>query len=275
VGVDFRAYAAQPDEELSLLDGALLIAKDARPGLDANVVTSEIEKLAEPLARLELGSQPAAVQARALSDQLFVHEGFRGNTSNYYDPKNSFIDEVLTRRTGIPISLSVLYIEVARRVGVMASPVGFPGHFLVCVDDEEQRLLVDPFNAGRLLDESSLRAMLKRSGANVDYHADLITPTPVRQVVTRMLMNLRGIYVSRADHARLLVIFDRLIDLLPNPIEHIRDRGLLFGRLGAPAAALNDLQRYLELAPAASDAAVVRGWISHFDAATKRGKPSA
>jgi regulator of sirC expression with transglutaminase-like and TPR domain len=273
--VDFRAYAAQPDEELGLLEGALLIANDARPGLDASVVLKEIEKLAEPLARLELGNQPAAIQARALADQLFVHEGFRGNKSDYYDPKNSFIDEVLSRRMGIPISLSVLYIEVARRVGVTASPVGYPGHFLVCVDDDERRLVVDPFNGGRQLDESALRAMLKRSGANVDYHPDLITPTPVRQVVTRMLMNLRGIYVSRADHARLLVVFDRLIDLLPNPVEHIRDRGLLFGRLGAPAAALHDLHRYLELVPDASDAATVRGWISHFEVAAKRGKPSS
>jgi regulator of sirC expression with transglutaminase-like and TPR domain len=273
--VDFRAYAAQPDDELSLLDGALLIANDARPGLDSKVVLAEIEKLAEPLARLELSNQPAAIQARALADQLFVHEGFRGNTSDYYDPRNSFIDEVLSRRTGIPISLSVLYVEVARRVGVMASPIGFPGHFLVGVDDDEQQLVVDPFNGGRLLDETALRAMLKRSGANVDYRADLVNPTPVRHVVARMLMNLRGIYVSRADHARLLVVFDRLIDLLPNPVEHIRDRGLLFGRLGAPAAALNDLHRYLELVPDASDTATVRGWISHFEAMSKRGAPSA
>lgn len=270
-GVDFRAYAAQPDDRLGLLDGALLIANDARPGLDAASVVQQLEALAAPLLGLALAEQEPREQVRALCEQLFVREGFRGNTQDYYDPKNSFIDEVLARRTGIPISLSVLFIEVARRAGVRASPIGYPGHFLVVVEDDEGPLVVDCFNGGRLLDEQQLRALLKRSGANVAYTRALLTPTSVRQVVARMLMNLRGIYVSRADHARLLVVFDRLIDLLPNATEHLRDRGLLFGRLGAPEAALSDLRRYLELAPDASDVTTVRGWLTHFEALARRG----
>src|SRR5262245_3996778 len=128
--VDFRAYAAQPDVELDLLEGALHIARDARPGLDAAAVAAELDALAAPLAGRRLGTLPVLGQARALADRLFLDAGFHGNTTNYYDPKNSFLDEVLARRTGIPISLSVVYVEVARRVGVRASPVGFPGHFL-------------------------------------------------------------------------------------------------------------------------------------------------
>src|SRR5690606_9939013 len=132
--VDFAAYAAQPDGELDLLEGALLVAGDAHPGLDHARVSREIEALAEPLRRRGVAELPAAAQARVLADQLFVAAGFRGNETDYYDPRNSFLDDVIARRTGIPISLSILYVEVARRAGVSASPVGFPGHFLVRID---------------------------------------------------------------------------------------------------------------------------------------------
>ncbi len=273
--MDFRAYAAQPDHELNLLEGALLVAADARPGLDPAAVTAALDALAQPLIGRGLGNLPAALQASALADQLFSVAGFRGNTKDYHDPKNSFLDEVLARRTGIPISLSVLYVEVARRAGVCASPVGFPGHFLACIDGPDQRVLVDPFHGGGTLDAMALAALLRRSGSKLAYNASMIGPTPVRQVVARMLMNLRAIYASRAEYARLLVVFDRLIDLLPDAPEELRDRGLLFGRLGAPDAAVGDLTRYLELLPQAGDASEVRNWIARFADPSRRGTPSS
>jgi regulator of sirC expression with transglutaminase-like and TPR domain len=260
--LDFRSYAAQPDADLDLLEGALLLARDARPGLDRDAVERELEQLAAPLAQRQLAGLPAAAQARALADQLFVRAGFRGNTSDYYDPKNSFLDEVLARRTGIPISLSVLYVEVARRAGVRANPVGFPGHFLACIDAPDgARLVIDPFHGGGVRNEEALGELLRRSGSNLEYSEELVAPTPVRQVVSRMLMNLRGIYTMRGDYARLLVVFDRLLDLWPNSVDELRDRGFLFARLGAPDAALADLALYLERAPHAADAAEVRGWL--------------
>jgi regulator of sirC expression with transglutaminase-like and TPR domain len=271
--VDFRAYAAQPDEELDLLQGALLIASDARPGLDPAAVVTQLEQLAEPLVSMGLARLPAAAQAQALARQLFELSQFHGNTSDYYDPKNSFLDEVLARRTGIPISLAVLYVEVARRAGVRASPVGFPGHFLARIDDGASRLVVDPFNAGVALDDAALEELLRRSGSTLDYAADMLAPTPVRQVVARMLMNLRGIYATRAEYPRLLIVFDRLIDLLPEWTEALRDRGFLFGHLGAPDAAVDDLQRYLELSPYADDGSEVRRWMARFQEAAKRGTP--
>jgi len=274
--VDFRAYAAQPDDELDLLLGALLIAKDARPALELSAIDAQLDALAAPLVGRHLRHLPALVQARALADQLFVREGFHGNKADYYDPRNSFLDEVLTRRTGIPISLSVVYVEVARRVGVTASPVGFPGHFLVRIDDQDQRrLMIDPFHGGNVLTDAALTDLLKRSGSAVTYGEELIVPTPVRHVIARMLMNLRGIYSMRGEHARLLVVFDRLIDLLPNSAEELRDRGFLFARLGAPGAAVSDLQRYLELFPDAEDADAVQRWMERIAETAKRGTPSS
>lgn len=273
--VDFRAYAAQADQELDLLQGALLIASDARPGLDSSRVTQQLDELSEPLAAKGLSRLPVVEQAQAIADQLFVRAGFLGNTADYYDPRNSFLDEVLARRLGIPITLSVLYVEVARRVGVRASPVGFPGHFLVRIDDARRRLLIDPFHGGRVLGDEALSNLLRRSGSRQPLRADLIAPTPVRQVVARMLMNLRAVYAMRADYARLLVVFDRLVDLLPDSSAEARDRGFLFAQLGAPEAALNDLRRYLELAPHAEDAAEVRGSIERLQEAAKKGTPGS
>lgn len=225
------------------------------------MIEQQIDELAEPLTRRQLAGLPAAAQARALADQLFVRAGFRGNTADYYDPRNSFLDEVLARRTGIPISLSVLYVEVARRAGVRASPVGFPGHFLASIDDGDgSRLVIDPFNGGGVRSEEALGELLRRSGSTLEYSEELLAPTPVRQVVSRMLMNLRGVYTMRGEYARLLVVFDRLLELWPDSIDELRDRGFLFARLGAPDAALADLARYLERAPHAADAAEVRAW---------------
>lgn len=260
--VDFETYAAQPDDELDLLEGALLIAGDAHPGLDHDAVLAELDALAAPLCRRGLADLPVAAQARVLADHLFVGVGFHGNDADYYDPRNSFLDEVIARRTGIPISLSVVYVAVARRAGVMASPVGFPGHFLVRIDDPERRLVVDPFHGGGALDEVALAELLRRSGSKLRYSSELIAPTPVRQVVARMLMNLRGIYASRGDFSRLLVVIDRLIDLMPGSTDELRERGYLLGRLGAPRGAVEDLARYVERLPHADDADDVKRWMA-------------
>jgi regulator of sirC expression with transglutaminase-like and TPR domain len=200
-----------------------------------------------------------------MAERLFLEEGFSGNTRDYYDPKNSFFDEVLTRRTGIPVTLSVLYVEVARRAGIHASPVGFPAHFLVRIDDHDRRLVVDPFHGGGVLEEVALAELLRRSGSKLRYSSDMIAPTPTRHVVARMLMNLRGIYAARGEYSRLMVVLDRLIDLLPDSDEEVRDRGFLLGRLGAPDAAVVDLKHYVERMPHAGDVADVRRWIERFE----------
>jgi regulator of sirC expression with transglutaminase-like and TPR domain len=131
--------------------------------------------------------------------------------------------------------------------------------------------VVDPFHGGGALDDAALADLLGRSGSEVRYAAELVAATPVRHVVARLLMNLRGIYAMRGEYSRLLVVLDRLIDLMPNAAEERRNRGFLFGRLGAPDAAIDDLEHYLRLAPKAEDAAEVRAWITHFSEAARRG----
>ena len=260
--MDFRQYAAQPDDRLELLTGALLIARDAYPGLDFDAVEEKLDELADPLRRRHVDELPAALQARAIADHLFILNGFRGNSENYYDTRNSFLNEVIARRVGIPISLSVLFIEVARRAGVRARGVGFPGHFLARVDDGEGSVVVDPFAGGALLTRRDLGELLKRVGGKMKFQEAMLDPTPNRHIVARMLMNLRGVYAAQADYPRLLLVLDRLIDLMPDVTDELRDQGFLCAKLGAPRAAIEHLQRYLAVLPNAGDVGEVRKFLA-------------
>jgi regulator of sirC expression with transglutaminase-like and TPR domain len=205
--VEFREYARSSDEQLDLLTGALLIARDAHPGLDFAAQRGRVDELARPLQKRGLSGLPPTVQARVLSDYLYVVCGFHGAKGDYYDPRNSFVNEVLERRTGIPITLAVVYIEVARRVGVDALGVGFPGHFLVRLGvrpsdpsaERNEPVIVDPFHQGRLLNESALNQLLRQAKVRAPLSAAMLEPAPTRHVVARMLMNLRGIYTQRGD----------------------------------------------------------------------------
>lgn len=250
--VDFSSYARRPDPEL--VTGALLIARDAYPALDLDQERRRLDELAKPLLGLGLERRPAAVQARALADHLHVVYGLRGNAENYHDPDNSFLNVVLERRLGIPISLAVVYMAVAERVGVRARGVGFPGHFLVRIDDDCTTVLLDPFFGGELLDEAALEGLLRRAAPRASLSREMLDPAPTRHVVARMLLNLRTLYAARGDAGRLLVILDHLVDLIPDAYDEMRDRGFLCARLGAREAAITDLRRYLEALPHAHDA---------------------
>ncbi len=264
--VEFRDYARSNDEGLDLLTGALLIARDAHPGLDFEQQRARLDELARPLLHRGLSRLPPSVQARLLSDYLYVVCGFHGANADYYDPRNSFLNEVLDRKTGIPITLAVVYIEVARRVGVRALGVGFPGHFLVRLAERpgdpsreyNEPVIVDPFHNGRLLDEEALSRLLRRANVRAPLTPDMLEPARTRHVVARMLMNLRGIYTSRGDGPRLLLTLDRLIDLLPDLSSELVERAKLYEGLGAPAAALADYQRYLEVEPDGADSVLAR-----------------
>jgi regulator of sirC expression with transglutaminase-like and TPR domain len=264
--VEFRDYARSSDDGLDLLTGALLIARDAHPGLDLAEQSARLDELAQPLAGRGLSAFPPTVQARLLSDYLYVVRGFHGAKADYYEPRNSFLNEVLDRKTGIPITLAVVYIEVARRLGVSALGVGFPGHFLVRLGaqpgdpgaERNEPTIVDPFHQGRLLDHDALGALLRRANVRAPLSSEMLEPAPTRHIVARMLMNLRGIYTARGDGARLLLTLDRLIDLLPELSSELLERAKLYEQLGAPAAALADYERYLEVEPDGSDRALAR-----------------
>jgi regulator of sirC expression with transglutaminase-like and TPR domain len=275
--VEFRDYARSSDDGLDLLTGALLIARDAHPGLDLTEQRARLDELARPLVGRGISDLPPTVQARLLSDYLYVVCGFHGAKADYYEPRNSFLNEVLDRKTGIPITLAVVYIEVARRLGVAARGVGFPGHFLVRLGgapgdpnaERNEPVMIDPFHQGRLLDAAALGDLLRRANVRVPLSSEMLAPARTRHIVARMLMNLRGIYTARGDGARLLLTLDRLIDLLPELSSELLERAKLYEQLGAPGAALADYERYLAVEPDAADAAQARAAIKRLQHALR------
>ncbi len=251
----WEALAASDTIDVAL--GAALIARDAHPALDVPKLLARFDELAAPIAHTGLEKLSANDAAAAISHHLYATLGFAGNEGDYYDPRNSLLSDVLDRKSGIPISLALVYCEVARRAGVRAEGVAFPGHFLVRVfGANETEALVDPFYGGRVLDDAALETLLDRvagqasaspSGARVT--AEMTAAASPRAFLTRWLLNLRGIYLSRGDLSRALLVVDRLVSLNPRERGYLRDRGLLAMRLGATSQAREDLMRALALSP--------------------------
>jgi regulator of sirC expression with transglutaminase-like and TPR domain len=264
--------AAQSDDEIDVALGAALIARDVYSSLDVAGQLARLDELAAPLARSPLSSAPAETQAAALAQHVYEDCGFRGNEADYYDPKNSLLPDVLDRKLGIPITLAVVYCEVARRVGVPARGVGFPGHFLVrierpslgdCPGPMGAALIVDPFFGGRVLDETSVLRLLRRAlGPKEALQPEHLAAAPARAILVRILTNLKAIHLTRGDHARAHLALDRILSLTPDATSSLRERGLLAARLGAVEAARADLTRVLELEPEAPDAAAIQAHVA-------------
>lgn len=256
---EFRQAADRPEEQIDLGRAALTIALADYPKLEISEYLARIDRLAEEVkAQCGAGADGFRLIA-ALNYVLFSRHGFRGNRDDYYDPKNSFLNELIERKTGIPITLSVLYMEVARRIGLGVDGVGFPGHFLVkavCADDE---VVIDPFDGGEVRSREDLEALLKRMyGGKVDFRSDFLAAVSKKQILQRMLNNLKVIYVRTNDLVKTLAVLDRLLILDPASAEDTRDRGVIYTRLECYGQAKDDFERYLELAPDAADAAAVR-----------------
>ncbi len=229
------------------------------PNLDIDTYVTRIEELASAAEARLRGEADAYRSIAALNHVLFQERGFHGNREHYFDPKNSFLNEVLDRKTGIPISLSVLYIEVGQRIGLPLHGVGFPGHFLVKYIGDNEDIVVDPFNRGEILSENSLKIMLYRLyGGTIAFDPDLIESISKKQILRRMLNNLKIIYLGQDDLIKGLSVVEHLVLLDPASGEDIRDRGLIYLRLECFRQALEDLESYLRLAPHAKDAQAVK-----------------
>ncbi|MFO0760693.1 MAG: transglutaminase-like domain-containing protein [Byssovorax sp.] len=223
----FAHVCDRPDDEIDLVEGALLLAEIDHPGVDHARARSILDELGRgakaAIARAEAEHQaeeaPDMRDVRRLEGALrYLYEqaGFRGNGEDYYDPKNSFLDEVLSRRTGIPITLAVVLIEVGRRAGLDLRGVSFPGHFLVRAETPMGLLIVDPFG-GRLLSRAELRALFARAtGQDREPEAEQLEAAGPRQILLRMLANLRGIYRSRGDMDHLRAVLERMDVLAPS-----------------------------------------------------------
>lgn len=240
---------------INLAKGALLIAAEEYPGLDINATLHELDKMALEIAdRVAKEGDPHTI-VDILNWYLFEVQGFEGNRDDYYDPRNSFLNDVLVRHTGIPLTLSIVYVEVARRVGFNVDGVGFPGHFLVKHETAEGDILIDPYNKGDLLDEDDCQTRLKSMfGDGAEFEPGMIEAVSKRSMLVRMLVNLKEIYLKSKDYPRALSHVERTLLLAPDEPDELRDRGMISYQLECYSAALADLSRYLELAPQASDA---------------------
>lgn len=266
----FGALMARPDEEIDLASAALLIAREEYPELDIPSYVERLDALASELGRRVAESGLERVAA-GLAQLLSAEEGFRGNTNDYYDPKNSFLNDVLDRRTGIPISLSTVYIEVARRAGFSASGVGLPGHFLVRLADAGEGLLVDPFHGGAVVSEADCQERLDRIyEGRVKLEPGMLEPCGRRAMLSRMLRNLKAIYVKTEEHQRALGIVELVLLADPRAAEELRDRGLLYESLDCYAYAARDLRGYLERRPGVTEAGEIRNKIEALEQKASR-----
>ncbi len=250
-------------ENFDLAEACLLIAQDAYPELDIAQYLARIDALAATVRRRVAGDAFAEQKVVALNRHLFKELGFHGNTDDYYDPRNSYLNQVLERRTGIPITLSILYMEIGRRLGLRLQGVSFPGHFLVKLRVSGGQLVLDPYCAGEAQSESDLRERLarllpQREADTLPLPQFLQAATP-RQILARLLRNLKGIYLKSEEAQNALEVTQRMVMVAPHAAEEVRDRGLAYYKLDCFRAALADLQDYLERRPDAPDAEEIRG----------------
>ena len=254
----FESLVAE-DASFSLTEVCVSIAQDMDPGLDVQTVLAEIDTLAERLKRRIPADAVAVQKLRWLNRYFFQDLGFAGNVNNYYSADNSYLHRVLTTRRGIPITLAVLYMELATQIGMTAHGISFPGHFLVKLSMAQGEVVIDPFT-GRSLARDELDELLapyKRDrGLQGSFDAPLglfLQAAPPRDVVARMLRNLKEIHRTAQHLPRLLQVLHRLVILLPTAWDELRDRGLVCADLGDDQMAAADLSRYLEQAPDAHD----------------------
>ena len=261
----FTALVSGPEEDLDLAEAALLIAQEEQPDLDVAHYLKRLDQLADAV-RTELPPSPTHNDTlKCLNTHLFFKEGLRGNTGAYYDPRNSFLNEVLETKAGIPITLSVIYMEVGRRLGLALVGIGFPGHFLVRYSGPDGEQILDPFLGGANLSEAQLAAKLRSMyGENNPLAAQvskLLTPATKKEILTRMLGNLKGVYLNKGDFERALSVIDRMVLIRPDAATEFRDRGAVQQRLGRMQGAVRDFKKYLALAPDAPDADRIRALI--------------
>jgi len=257
-------------EPIDLARAALAIAREEYPQLDEARYLRALDEFSHQVMRgLPAGALPERRVGR-LNAVLFHELGFAGNQGDYYDPRNSFLNEVIDRRSGIPITLSLLYMEVGRRCGLRVDGVAFPGHFLCKVSLDDGELIVDSFNRGQLLGLAELkRRFASAAGDAARFDARLLRAARPKEILARMLQNLRSIYLEGDDLPRALSAVDRQLLLQPDDVRVLRDRARLCEQLGGPGAAAADLETVLRLDPASSDAAALRARVDRLRGAGK------
>jgi len=246
-----------PESEADLAEAALLLAQEEYPQLDVQAYLRRLDEMARAVRDTLPANAPAAEIILALNRYLFQEEGFDGDAANFYDPRNSFINQVLERKIGIPITLSIIYIEIGQRLGLPLQGVSFPGHFLVKLSVESGEIVLDPFSGGVSLGRDELEQQLAQTqgdkeSAKIPLEEWLVTATK-KDILVRMLRNLKVIYAHADQLEKTLSVINRILLIAPELAEEVRDRGMVYRQLECFRAALTDLQTYLQMEPESED----------------------
>ena len=261
----FESYIADHAKQPGLAEGALLIARDEYQALEVTEYLNRLDLMAGDIRTSLSGEDDPIAILEAMNHNLFMELEFAGNVEHYHDPRNSYLNEVIDRRLGIPITLSVLYIEIGRRLGLTIDGVSFPGHFLVRCLTNDGLIVLDPFFKGASLGEPDLTQRLVSMRPDLDDPraalVHFLASVDPREVLARVLRNLRGIFVEAGQDDRALGAAHKICLLLPDNAEEIKTRAYLYAKLECPRQAMDDYSRYLQLTPQAADADTIRGLV--------------
>ncbi|MFQ5521055.1 MAG: SirB1 family protein [Candidatus Methylomirabilia bacterium] len=255
---EFERAVRRPEPEIDLARASLLIARAEYPALKIEHYIRRLDRLAQEARATGWHPDPLR-RLHRLREFLFGELGFRGNAQAYFDPRNSFLNDVLDRKLGIPISLSLVTMEVGRRLGLTIQGIGLPAHFIVRAELDGYQVLLNPFHRGTLLTPEAAQELVSQVlGRRVTLQEEHFLPVTKRQLLTRMLLNLKTIYCGQGAWSKALPIVQRLLALNPDSPDELRDRGIIFAGLGEVQRGITDWERYLALDPEAADAGTVR-----------------
>jgi regulator of sirC expression with transglutaminase-like and TPR domain len=255
----FSEMVAQTDEDIDLAKAALYVSGIEYPNIDVDYYLTTLDSLAEEANSYASRSGDLGETIRGLSEFLFVDQEFRGNEAEYYDPRNSYLNEVLDRKSGIPITLCLLYMEVARRMGMVFEGIGLPGHFVIRTGPPDQELYVDPFHGGQRMSrsdcEQTVRVLFQ---GRIPFQDEFLRPYTKREFLVRIITNLKHNYFRTNDYQRAVNAADLINILDPSLVSNLREKAVLHYNLKQYRLAIRDLESYLEKDPNASDAEDVR-----------------
>lgn len=262
MSIDFKQAIAVPDGRINLAQAALLFAHDVYPDLDPATYLAQLDEWADRL-RPQIDLLDEAQPFQPLNDLLFDQLSFRGNRHNYYDPRNSYLNVVMEQRVGLPITISTIYLEVGWRVGLPLSGVGLPGHFIVRCDGPRNTWFIDPYNRGDVLNESDCARLIHQAtNGRLTFDREQLKSVSRRSILSRMLNNLKAIYIQNEQFTEVRQVMQRLLDLDPESAEDVRDMGLVHFRLGEYRKAISTLESYFILQKDADDIDDIRQVIS-------------
>lgn len=272
--LDYFASLVQEDEQIPLFEAALSIAQDDTPSLDLSECLLEIDRFAVRLKRRMPADIAQIPKLRLLNNFFYQELGFAGNLNDYYNPDNSYLHKVLSSRRGLPISLAVIYMELAQQIGLDVKGISFPGHFLMKLSVKSGDIILDPFNGTSLsredIEERLEPYFINGRGPNDPPLASYLADATPRVILVRMLRTLKALFAEPPHWKQFLNVQQRLVILLPDEMAERRDRGLAYANLDCPQAALQDLEAYLDRCPQATDADSLRRRLPELRAATRR-----